>query len=428
MNRQWVVEPRHGFFAKDGRGWYAGAGNLGNSLPWLLPTTLRGALCTAVGRELERQRPNLLTPQEWLELKSELRLRSVIATRTPVGSNFTTADRMWPAPADAIHLAGQPAPVRLVARAAEAQWWDAADDPSLQCLDWLTIDPAAGHSNAKPERGPAWWTEAEFLGWLQDAVGAGPSAEVSPHRQTQSRTDIHVKMDAASGTAESGLLWAHQFRETLTVAEASTAGRGMPETHFTGSICRWGFGVDVEVTEERAAQVSPTTATLAGDRHLASLWEASDLTVFPQAYRQVLAGLHIGKRLRLYATTPTVFDEGWCPVGFRLENNRLVGKLPVIDVPVKLVAAAVGRPVPVSGWDLVADSDASSHSDGRQHQAGGAPRPTQLACPPGSMWLVERLDGQSFSAADVESFWLASWGRGTDDGLGGFVAGVDLDV
>ncbi len=106
----WIVEPRHVFFAKDARGWFAGAGQQANSLPWILPTTLRGALCTAIGRELEQISNQLFTPQQWLDLKEKLQLLKMIALRAPVCNPFTIADRMWPSPADAVQLAGHNQP------------------------------------------------------------------------------------------------------------------------------------------------------------------------------------------------------------------------------------------------------------------------------------------------------------------------------
>jgi len=422
--KNWIVEPRHGFFAKDARGWFAGTGNHGNSLPWLYPTTLRGAICSAIGREIEQQHGRIFASDEWLALKGSLMLRQALAVRMPIGKSFSLEHRVWPAPADAVYLQGNHKPVRLLARPAEVSIWDSSDDPRTRALHLLTLAEGAGNADAKPQRGPIWWTETEFVDWLCNTATAGPSANHSSSRQPLARNDIHVKMNAERDTAEAGFLWGNEFRETLT------KGTGIDPSHTDVSnasvVFRWAFGVSISIGREDAAAVTPQTALLAGDRNLASMTPVEEIAQFPMKYQAALQANPSLKRLRLYAIAPTVFKNGWCPDGFAINQDDLVGTLPGIEGTVRLVAAAVGRPVPISGWDLaVSESSSGNVPRDRPKHSSGAPRNTQLACPAGSTWIVERVDRQPFNQADVRSLWLSTWGQGAADGLGVLVAGLD---
>ncbi len=413
MTATWVIEPRHGFFAKDARGWFAGAGYQANSLTWILPTTLRGALCTAIGRELEAAQQTVFAPAQWIRLKSELHLDRVLAVRAAVGKDFSTSDRMWPAPADAVFLAGDSRPTALVVKTPEVTFWDRHDDPALARLELLAIDEASSAADAKPQSGPGWWTETEFVAWLAGKPQGGPDPCRARSRRTVSRTDVHVKMDNATETADPGLLWTQEFRETLT-----------PRSDAKGAaLDRWAFAVSFRLLDQKAQQVRPTVATIAGDRHLASIDPSKPLDTVPANLQADIAAAGPLRRIRLYAVTPTLFENGWYPDGFVLAGDRLIGQLPGLpDIPVRLVTAAVARPVPISGWDRAASSPRahSTHQDG-----GGIARSTRLACPAGSTWVLEKCDGQNFTPEEVVSLWLKQWGQDQADGLGLLVAGRD---
>lgn len=154
------------------------------------------------------------------DLKSRIQeiLRAVKSAPHPyVAALVADGDRMGPAPADAIYLQGSTAPDRLVAKPADVEIWDACDDPRTGALQLLTLDEATSDAGIKPERGPAWWTEAEFVDWLCGLPNAGPSARLAIGRQPHGRTDVHVKMSNDTETAEQGFLWANEFREALTI-------------------------------------------------------------------------------------------------------------------------------------------------------------------------------------------------------------------
>ena len=82
-------------------------------------------------------------------------------------------------------------------------------------------------------------------------------------------------------------------------------------------------------------------------------------------------------RFKLYFATPTIFDKGWLPSW--LNSKTLSGEYPMegtSPISLKLITAAVGKPVTVGGWDM----------------AKGRAKPTYLAVPAGSVYYFELSD------------------------------------
>ncbi len=402
--QHWIIEPRHGFFAKDGRGWYAGSLNEAKSLGWILPTTLRGALCSAIGREREITDNNVLRSEEWLELKQQLQIVNSVAVRIPLGNNFRVAHRMWPAPADAVHFESSKSPSRLVAREPSVSLRDGNTQSSAEVssLRLMMFGENETDVETKPATGPLWWNEHEFIHWLCGDPSKGPTTDLSSSRQPQLRTDVHIKMDSDRQTAETGSLWSHEFQETVTLDDNGS------------QLFCWGFGITFDFKNPKQDELTPKTALLAGDRQIASVMKVDNLGNYPAELKKSAEQMRGIESLRIYAVTPSVFKNGWYPDNFELQAGRLVGMVPGIDHPVSLVAASVRRPLPISGWDMVGKTE-----------RGGTARETRLACPPGSMWMIQRADGELFTPEDVQNLWLSCWGRGQEDGLGCIVAGLD---
>lgn len=77
------------------------------------------------------------------------------------------------------------------------------------------------------------------------------------------------------------------------------------------------------------------------------------------------------RRFKLYLSTPAVFKNGWYPDFLHADGNRLTGH--ICGAGFELVAAAVGKPVTISGWNM------------RKRQ----PRPLYRAVPAGSVYHFE---------------------------------------
>jgi CRISPR-associated protein Cmr3 len=388
-----VLSPRDGLFLKDGREWATSEAGRAHSLAWSMPSTLLGALVTAHGR-LKETTGQRLAKEEWQALAEATSLGPMIALRRllPGADAWQSTHRVWPVPADALFFADakgtlnrlrrldpRPAECSTLGRddeeAREALWWPRADDPT------------------KPARARQWWSEAAFVAWLADPAVEPRWKDAFRGLALPRHTQSHVGICPKTLTARDKILFAHDVVETID-GEAGAAERAGHREWAIG--CR----VSPEVVFEEV--------TLGGDRRLARVEPASaDLFAFPGTLADAFERSSPG--LRLVAVTPTLFDRGWLPDGFRAcDDNTYRGQLPGAEGELILRAALVPRATHVSGWDM----------------ATGRPKPTTRLVPPGAVYHLVRADGAAFTCAEAERLWLAALGGRTREGFGRFVPGV----
>jgi CRISPR-associated protein Cmr3 len=127
---------------------------------------------------------------------------------------------------------------------------------------------------------------------------------------------------------------------------------------LTGS----GYAGLVEIPEElHGALQNLGWVRLGGDGHRAAC-EVKDPAAIPGPVRKELArAIAAAKGIVLYLATPAIFTKGWQPEWGRFLPGWT------------LKAAAVGRPLPIAGWDY----------------AKQAPRPVYRAVPPGSVYFLQ---------------------------------------
>lgn len=118
---------------------------------------------------------------------------------------------------------------------------------------------------------------------------------------------------------------------------------------------------------------------------------------------------HIGRERRflLYFVSPALFGSDtarwtWKP---SFLGDQLTGTLPGAKTRVRLVAAAIGSPLRVSGWEL-----------GRGGR-GGQPRPMRPAVPAGSVYFFELIDGPGGDVFSVHGQTMTDWGAEFGFGL-----------
>jgi len=121
---------------------------------------------------------------------------------------------------------------------------------------------------------------------------------------------------------------------------------------------------------------------------------------------------------KLYLATPALFRNGWVPDFLSEAGGEYRGRVGSLEL--RLVAAAVGKAVPIGGWDLVRKR----------------PRSMRKAVPAGSVYFFEKMDGQ-LTESDIEillqafhfkSLLRRDWGKGggaeepqySEDGKAGF--------
>ncbi|QSZ27585.1 type III-B CRISPR module-associated protein Cmr3 [Aceticella autotrophica] len=109
---------------------------------------------------------------------------------------------------------------------------------------------------------------------------------------------------------------------------------------------------------------------------------------------------------KIYLATPAIFKKGWLP-GW-IEESSLKGNYNGIEV--KLLACAIGKPIPIGGWKLNA--------------GGGKPKPLKKAVPSGSIYYFKVLnDADANKIKDVFHFKNIS-DINPEEGFGLSIVGV----
>lgn len=384
------LTPRDGLFLKDGRGWYTSSSGRASSYDWPAPTTVRGALCSASGIAIQEFEDKDFEEIDWETTKEQTRLKAMLAVRKPVEkASWAPRHRMWPVPQDAFYAPGKANVVRLTPRppSDEVQSLSWNDRPHLEAL-WRPEAP----TDAKPMDRPRWWTDGDFQKWLAGAPVERHTEVQQEQLELNHRTQIHVKINRETGTAEDQHLWATETLEML-----QKEGK------------EWAIAVDCHLPPDLPSEES-LEVTLGGKRRLARtaalpprLFECPDRIL--DAFQGNVRGL------RLIAVTPLHFTRGWLPDRFEpsgANNQTLQGELPGIDEKVILRSACVPRPRHISGWDM----------------ARGGAKPTRRLVRPGSVYFFEKASNNPFEPGEIEQIWLAQIGRDQSDGFGCVVPGV----
>lgn len=370
--RELVLVPRDGLFCKDGRGWFTSSSHRGHALEWPYPSTVLGALRSLWGRARELQEGVRFRARDWPVRTADLRLGPTLPLRRRFGEGWTSAHRVWPAPADAMLVEDgavhrlDPVPSRVMTMG--------ADDDLIRERLWF-----ASTDRQKPIRGRPWWGEHTFIEWL---CGVEPTR--FEELQLQRRIQTHVAISSA-GVAGDGQLFSHDLVETV---EADG---------------EWGIGCHVSANDGAKVEV----ATLGSDRRLAAV-HSIDAPIFgmPEQLAEAFARGSAG--LRLVVITPASFVAGWLPDGLSVDQHEYRGRIPGVDVDVILRAAFVNRPLAISGWDMVA----------------AAAKPGTRVVPPGSVYAFVRADNRPFTREHARALWLASIGARQHEGFGVVVPAI----
>ncbi|OJH33896.1 type III-B CRISPR module-associated Cmr3 family protein [Cystobacter ferrugineus] len=372
---RFALLPRDGLFCKDGRGWYTSDVGRSHSYAWPPPSTLRGALRAVWGqRALQVRGARAPSAEEWEQATQGVSLGRMLSLRRPLEEPFAPRHRMWPTPADALVVGGRVR--RLLPRPhPEVHTLGTEDDDALEAL-WRPMAPAG-----KPKPPLPFWTEESLVGWLRGQAPSSPGV-TGPER----RVDVRVTLNAASQTAEPGMLYQAEVLEMLDGEERE-----------------WALGL--ECTHPGEASGFPWGPVGLGGKRRLALAEPVQAELFtaPRELPDRSPGL------RLILATPAHFRRGWLPDGLEREEHEgrpcWMGELPGVEGRVVLRAALVNRPMELSTWDM----------------ARGKPRPTRRLVPAGSTYFFERVDGRPFTA--LKTLWLAAWGSDHEEGLGRVLPG-----
>jgi CRISPR-associated protein Cmr3 len=344
-----LIEPHDPVIFRDGRPFTEGLP--ATTLPFPLPSATAGAIRSRSGENLDFEND--------AELNRLLSIRQVgpfAASLDPQSGKWELA---FPVPADAV-------PYRVDGGIEYARLRPATALPPGGCDLPGGLQPLSGARPTKVfEEAPRFWRGAFMSDWL--ANNKTTQGKIDPRKigfhalHVQQRT--HVAIDTASLLARDGMLFTTGGLEFTWPVEGDRECRLLAQR----------AGIVSRVSSDSSLQF-PTVAPLGGERRLAIWRELSDSEIAWPAPPKLSGGL-----IRVVLVTPAIFSQGWRPSWSQPPGTK--------DLDMQLVAAAVPRFHPVSGWDL--------HKDRR------GPKPTRFLAPAGSVYFFQ-------CKGDPEQLWMRS--------------------
>lgn len=360
MSDAWIVEPRDTLIVRDSRPISDGVPMRSVAFPW--PSSIAGLARTRAGSD-EAGRFVCPDPERLKDIEVA---GPWLVELDPEGG---VKQAFVPAPADCLWDPSEDDGSRLERRRlvpgslAEGEMTDLPGD-----LRPVFAEDAPERKPAKDA--PAFWSWAEMSAWLcaPQAKSLHSKADFGlPALLREVRT--HVAVGAETGTAVDGQLFSTEGLRFYT-----DKGRNRLALAFR-------CGDD---------QVKAGGVHLGGERRLSRLTRASAGAELSRP-----EGLSGCRTLRLVLITPGIFEAGWRPKDMK---------------GAELVAAAVGRPEVVSGWDFVARG----------------PKKCRRMAPAGSVYWYELADGVDADAW-IDEHWMkcvSDDAQDRRDGFGLCVVGV----
>jgi CRISPR-associated protein Cmr3 len=360
-----LLSPRDPTVVRDARPFSADPGAQAVTLDWPLPQTVAGAMRTHIGNAVGF---------DWRG-DGPARARE-IAVHGPFPVARERAADAWtaylPAPRDALTYQDDEGSLQVLRLQPDL---DGSDGSGCD-LPHPALRPLAVAIDAKPFAGSPFWSVEDTVAWLAEADLARPPTRTLGALPRDTR--VHVGIHRQRGTAAEGLLFS-----TTALAFAEAAPPGSPARSATAMLCR----VAGAPGDWRPV---PGFMTMGAEHRLVRVTVVEEADPWPRLSAPLADALVGASRLRLQLATPAIFAHGWRP-GW-LDPERLEGSLPGLDAPrLRLVSAALGRRLAVSGWDLQARR----------------PKATRYAAPSGSVLFFEVVD-RPLTAGQVGHLWLRS--------------------
>jgi len=346
------LQPTDTFFFRDGRPFTKGEQSEGHSIFPPHPSTILGALRSAYIAELGDlsrfysggMRETIGTPES---LCNAIRLRSVLLAN----DRANRLELFFPAALDLIDRKDEP-----------------RGNGAPPSLHRLTPKRSDFTSNGTLDYPLSWSTSESIESDVDGLLDMGAFSRYlrgndTPLLLTERATLI--ERESKIGIARS--------RETLSSEEQMLYRIEM--SRFKDNDGSYGFVVDYECPESL-----PHRGLLKlGGEGKSFVYQNIEVDMSPlfSHLDAVKTAIQSTGRFKLYFATPAIFKHGWLPSW--LSDYTLPGAyLPENAAPIslRLITAAVDKPVPVGGWDM----------------AKGEAKPTLLAVPAGSVYYFELLD------------------------------------
>lgn len=316
---------------------------------------------------------------------------------------------LLPRPADVVYVGqenGPPLPMRLQPQALPA-------DSGCDLPDGLL--PVYGPKHAgKPEKGPAWWTFAQHLSWMQ---GQTPG-DLNPHTLPDDPR-VHVGLATQTQAADPGRLYKSlglDFAKQRFNAEKQSA---------QADNAPWSDS-DYLLLARCPLALKPDHLRLGGEGRLSRL-NLGPAPLWPEMPDGLIENIQQQGGLRLTLLTPAIFTQGYRPGWARLNHQTQPDTPPSHGLAAALAqltlrAVAIDRWQAISGWDL-AGGQSAQEALGQVQNAVGKPRATRKAASAGSVyWFSLPADISRESIADLcTALWLqniADHAQDRNDGYG----------
>lgn len=376
------LQPNDTFFFRDGRPFTKGEQFEGHSIFPPLPSTILGALRSAYIAEFGnlslfysgKMQDMIGTPES---LCDAIRLHSVFLA----SSRDNRLEMFFPAPFDLIYkksdVNSQTIPLRL-----------------------LNPRPKNFASNSQTNN-PLSWSDPESID--SDVDGLLRSGAI--RRYLQGNDNNLLLTDSATLVEREFKTGIAQNKDTSSSEEHMLYRIGT--FRFKNSDGNYGFVIDYECPENL-----PHKGLLKmGGEGKSFVYGHSDFDVslLSSHLEFVKTAIQSTGRFKLYFATPTIFQQGWLPSW--LDSGTLSGEYSrenALPISLKLITAAVGKPVPVGGWDM----------------AKGKAKPTYRAVPGGSVYYFELIDRNQIDDLISTFHYQNISDRRSEEGFGLALIGV----
>ncbi len=354
----WLIMPHDPLIFRDGKPFTATPGARAASLPFPFPSTIAGAVRTLSGALANGG----IFPEGKQDVIQRVLEYHVVG---PFLFDRKRNEPLFPAPQDALLLKLEPYDEHRAERVPL--------QPTGRFENMLTnlpaglqlVAPIVG-SKAKPHpQAPTFWRWSEVKAWLERPQHSVVSLDTLGIKALPVDYRMHVSIQSERGTAEEGALFQ---TAALTFVHAS-------QPNVLGEATELGLLVQTD------APLQASLNTLGGERRVVS-WEPADPNWLPACPEAVAEAIRTTRRGRLILTTPAYFEQGFRPAWVREHPS---------GVRLRIIGAAVGRPVHVSGWDY------------EKH----APKPTRRLAPAGSVYFFEIEEGDDAAVERfIDDLWL----------------------
>lgn len=332
-----LIEPRDPLIFRDGKPF--GAGLSARTIGWPMPSAVIGPIRTRLGSQTSYDE-DVVT-----RLLAVEHCGPFLAVLTEKGK----WELAFPAPADALlfdHLPDGSMVEVVPLRPSDHRAGEGTDLPG-------GLKPLMGAREQKPSsQALAFWSEGCTLEWLSKQDATAQIRKVSrlgPGVLNRQRR-VHTAIDPGLQSADEGLLF-------------STEGLEFEDRVERKAIC----------SRIRYDSIWPDfdrLAPLGGERRLA-VWSEEEV-----AWPAPPASIDQVELLRVQLLTPAKFSDGWKPGWIKADR---IGNPPGTDLRLELIAAAIPRALPISGWDI--------------RRNVNRPKPTRFLAPAGSVFFFRVLAG-----------------------------------